>query len=692
MSETGRPLLIAIDGRSGAGKTALATELTALLREHHRVSLFHLEDIYPGWNGLQAGIERYLSTVLTPLRNGQDAQWTTWDWAAHDDGDIRTTPAADIVILEGVGAAQPPTRDLLDAVIWVDAPDEVRKSRALERDGEVYAPYWDLWAKQESLLLTEHHPREFADIVLQTTSTSADVSFAASAVETRREQPTHVLQAYDVLQALSSLPALAPVLTAERQRWLNQPVQAEVLDFHGDPEALFHALFGNSEHAVWLDSSTADKRGRRSIMADAGGPAGRVASYQDGVTTQSFRGLTVHSLGPFFAWLEAHWACTQPSTEAGFALGWLGYLGYELDATNGRQSDSAAAPDAALIFAGRGVVLDHDTGVLWALSLEEPATGQGESLWTHTVRQAMNGLRTLPEPDTQRLPVRGELRLRDSAAAYKAKIAQAQAEIVKGNSYEVCLTTQLRFDTTADVDPWLLYRRLRRASPAPFAAYLRFGDLSVLSTSPERLLRISTEGRLLAEPIKGTRRRDPDPHRDAGLREELRNSAKDRAENIMIVDLMRNDLSRFAQPQTLWVSRLCDIESYATVHQMVSSIEAVLSPEASRAEAIAAAFPAGSMTGAPKISTMRILKDLEGEARGVYSGAIGYFSRDGAADLSVVIRTLVLHEGRASLGLGGAITADSSPDEEWREVQVKATGVLGALGLVFPEDQKTSGP
>ncbi|MDQ0689168.1 anthranilate/para-aminobenzoate synthase component I [Arthrobacter sp. W4I7] len=194
-----------------------------------------------------------------------------------------------------------------------------------------------------------------------------------------------------------------------------------------------------------------------------------------------------------------------------------------------------------------------------------------------------------------------------------------------------------------------------------------------------------------AEPIKGTRRRASDPAEDAALRSELETSLKDRAENIMIVDLLRNDLSHFSVPGSVTVSRLCAIESYATVHQMVSTIDAQLQRGSSRAEAVAACFPAGSMTGAPKISTMAILDRLEGEARGLYSGAIGYFSLNGATDLAVAIRTLVINAAgdgtsELALGVGGAITADSVPDEEYDEIRTKAFGVLSTLGTQFPEN------
>ncbi|MFP5310997.1 MAG: aminodeoxychorismate synthase component I, partial [Actinomycetes bacterium] len=141
-------VIIAVDGRSGAGKTTLAIELAARLRAHHKVSLFHLEDIYPGWDGLMAGVDRYVSTVLTPLRRGDAATWTSWDWENHDDGDTRVTLPAEIIIVEGVGAAAAAARPLLDAVIWAESPDDIRRARALDRDGSAYEPHWDRWAAQ----------------------------------------------------------------------------------------------------------------------------------------------------------------------------------------------------------------------------------------------------------------------------------------------------------------------------------------------------------------------------------------------------------------------------------------------------------------------------------------------------------------------------------------------------------------
>jgi para-aminobenzoate synthetase len=234
------------------------------------------------------------------------------------------------------------------------------------------------------------------------------------------------------------------------------------------------------------------------------------------------------------------------------------------------------------------------------------------------------------------------------------------------------------------IDSWAAYRFLRRRNPTPFGALLRLGELSVLSTSPERFLSISATGEVESRPIKGTRPRGATPEEDARLRRELATSEKDRAENLMIVDLVRNDLSVHAEVGSVRVPRLFEVESYATVHQLVSTIQARLAPGAAPLDCVRAAFPGGSMTGAPKIRTMELIDELEAGPRGVYSGALGYFSLSGAVDLSIVIRTLVLRPGGASYGVGGAVVADSDPAAEFEETAVKATALLALLGAEFP--------
>jgi len=690
------PVIIAIDGRSGAGKTTLAVELAALLRAHHKVSLFHLEDIYPGWDGLAAGVERYVSTVLTPLSRGEAATWTSWDWANHYDGDARVTLPAEIVIVEGVGAASEPARPFLGAVIWAESPDDVRRTRALDRDGDTYTPFWDQWAAQEEEWLAGDDVPGHADLRV---NNLADGSAPI-----------------DLLRLLPYLPALAPVLAPELSARRGLRLHAERLDLAPDAPALFESLYGRSANAVWLDSSnhrdapagsgqqvtgqdtTAAERSRFSIMADDAGTFGQFVTHRAGVSLVKAGSSVAKVPGPFFRWLNTVWGRravrTPEGYPGGFTLGWLGCLGYELKRETGGSDLSAPTPDAALIFAGRAVVLDHNEGVAWLLALDAPDADDWLAEARAAVEAAADRAPDAPQPGGSTGVVRPAppvFRSRDTGAEYREKIAAAQHEIAQGNTYEVCLTTTLEARIPADtLDPWATYLALRRRNPAPFASYLRLGGLAVASTSPERFLKIAADGGMRAEPIKGTRRRAADPQEDAQLREDLATSLKDRAENIMIVDLLRNDLSHFAVPGSVTVSRLCAIESYATVHQMVSTIDAMLLPGAARAQAVAACFPAGSMTGAPKISTMAILDRLEAGPRGLYSGAIGYFSLNSATDLAVAIRTLVIDssgDGTAdlTLGVGGAITSDSVAEDEYDEIRTKAFGVLSTLGAEFPD-------
>ncbi len=281
------------------------------------------------------------------------------------------------------------------------------------------------------------------------------------------------------------------------------------------------------------------------------------------------------------------------------------------------------------------------------------------------------------------------MELRHDRDAYLKMIDVCQQEIAAGETYEVCLTNMAEVDT--DLDPWQAYRALRRLSAAPFAAYLHFGPLAVLSSSPERFLRIDRHGTMESKPIKGTRPRGATPEEDARLVEDLASSEKDRAENLMIVDLVRHDLGRCAEVGSVVADPVFQVESYATVHQLVSTVRARLRPGTSPVAAVRAAFPGGSMTGAPKIRTMQVIDRLEGGPRGVYSGAIGYFSLTGAVDLSIVIRTLVLSGNRLRYGVGGAVIALSDPAAEFEETAVKAAPMLRLLGARFPGREEPGG-
>src|SRR6185437_11440849 len=260
---------------------------------------------------------------------------------------------------------------------------------------------------------------------------------------------------------------------------------------------------------------------------------------------------------------------------------------------------------------------------------------------------------------------------------YLADIHRCQAALAAGESYEVCLTDQI--STSASPEPFELYRVLRRTNPAPFAAYLKLGELAVLSSSPERFLSVDRDGQVQARPIKGTTPRAQDPVVDAEHRYELTRDEKTYAEHLMIVDLLRNDLGRVCEVDSVRVPELMIVEDYTTVHQLISTVTGVLDCDRTPVQCVRACFPGGSMTGAPKLRTMSIIDETEREARGVYSGAIGYFGLDQTVDLSIVIRTIVMRPGATTIGAGGAIVMQSDPEDEFEEILLKARAPMAAV-------------
>src|SRR4029077_5131697 len=264
-----------------------------------------------------------------------------------------------------------------------------------------------------------------------------------------------------------------------------------------------------------------------------------------------------------------------------------------------------------------------------------------------------------------------------SREQYLADIARCQAALAAAESYEVCLTDQI--STAASPDPFELYRVLRQINPAPFAAYLKLGDLAVFSSSPERFLSVDRDRRVQARPIKGTTPRSPYPVMDAALRSGLVQDEKTYAEHLMIVDLLRNDLGRVCEIDSVRVPELMVVEPYTTVHQLISTVTGVLEHGRTPVECVRAWFPGGSMTGAPTPPTMEIIDDIERTARGVYSGALGYFGLDGSVDLSIVIRTIVMRPGATTIGAGGAIVMQSDPQEEFEEILLKARAPMAAI-------------
>jgi para-aminobenzoate synthetase len=451
-----------------------------------------------------------------------------------------------------------------------------------------------------------------------------------------------------------------------------------------DPEAVFVALYGDRERAVWLDSARAEPGlARFSFMGAPDGPLGQVVRYDvaTGVLTVDRAGEREELRESVLGYCERELIrlrADAPELPFDFTCGFAGYLGYELKAEcGGTLVHRSPLPDAALVFCDRLIAFDHDERRVHLLALAAATGADAAEDWLATTERRLEGL-AQPPPPAPAMAGALTFAAREGRDAYLANIGACLHEIVEGESYEVCLTTELHSDGA--IDPVAAYRALRARNPAPYAALLRLGDVSVLSSSPERFLRVDRERVVESKPIKGTAARAAHPVEDAYRAAALRADDKSRAENLMIVDLVRNDLGRVCALGSVEVPTLMAVESYATVHQLVTTVRGRLRDDASAIECIRAAFPGGSMTGAPKLRTMEIIDRLEGGPRGAYSGALGFLSVNGTADLSIVIRTLVASRDGLRIGSGGAIVAASDPDAEHDEMLLKARAVLEAVG------------
>ncbi|GAA4666455.1 anthranilate synthase component I family protein [Frondihabitans cladoniiphilus] len=445
------------------------------------------------------------------------------------------------------------------------------------------------------------------------------------------------------------------------------------LDGWVDPERVVHAL-GATGDVVWFD-----RPGGRSLVG-WGSEVLRASARQAGSLAAAWervRGTT----GP----REAGAPLDEP-------LGWWGLVGYGAGADLLEPGDATWAgllgdpvhPDLALLDVDRALVFDETLGTV------EAVVRSSAHAWLDDLRETWDALRhsiassppSVPEPVPAAAP-RLRAEWADTREAYLDAIRRCQETIARGDAWVMCLTTSVRVRGVAEPD-LEVYGRLRRATGAPRASFARLGSISYLGASPETLLTVDADGLLESEPIKGTRPRSVDAALDARIAAELAADEKERAENLMIVDLLRNDLSRVAVPGSIEVAELFAVRSYTQVHQLVSRVRARLRAGLTGVDAVQAVFPPGSMTGAPKEGVVRMLGLLESEPRGFYAGAVGRFGSDGTVDLGVVIRSIVLDRttGVARVGVGGGITQGSIPSAEWDEVRLKAEVLLTVLGAV----------
>jgi len=424
-----------------------------------------------------------------------------------------------------------------------------------------------------------------------------------------------------------------------------------------DPIDSFHSI-KTRPYVFFLDSSNGDRKlGRYSIMGSD--PFLVFKSKGSCITLEWADGKKeAFSGNPF---LELKKLLERYRTEGDGALpftsGAVGYFGYDMKDLVEKLPDEArddmGLPDCIMGFYDKVTVFDH----------AERCRGHLNVLYSKAELPPAN------------------LKSNFTFDEYVAAVCKAKEYIKRGDIYQVNISQ--RFEADFSGDPFALYCRLRDTNPAPFSAYLDFGDVKVLSSSPERFL-LKRGDHIETRPIKGTRPRDEDAFRDSMLEKELIGSAKDRAEHIMIVDLERNDLGRVCEYGSVGPTELFSLEKYSTVFHLVSTVSGKLKAGVDAVDCLMAAFPGGSITGAPKIRSMEIIEELEPVKRSIYTGAIGYISFDGNMDTSIAIRTFILKGGKAYFQVGGGIVADSDPAAEYQETLDKARGMFAALGATNP--------
>ncbi len=357
--------------------------------------------------------------------------------------------------------------------------------------------------------------------------------------------------------------------------------------------------------------------------------------------------------------------------ELPFTGGAMGYFAYDLarciETLPARAEDAEHLPQMAVGLYDWAVVIDHQARKAWLVGQgHDPATAQQ---WESLIA-AFSRPGTEVDADFR---VTSTVRSNLDFPAYAVAFKQVQAYIQAGDCYQVNLAQ--RFSAEASGDGWTAYTALRKISPAPFGAYLHLPQADILSASPERFLRVQN-GTVETKPIKGTRPRAVDPVEDKAHAEDLLRSPKDRAENLMIVDLLRNDIGKNCAVGSVKVDRLFDLESFANVHHMVSTVSGRLAPGHDAIDLLRGCFPGGSITGAPKLRAMEIIEELEPHRRGIYCGAIGYLGFNGNMDTNIAIRTAVFANGQIRFWAGGGLVADSEVDKEYRETLDKASSMM----------------
>jgi len=468
------------------------------------------------------------------------------------------------------------------------------------------------------------------------------------------------------------------------------PLVVEIPNPPSPPQA-FEA-FKDKPFSFFLDSGMNPQRlGRYSLMGSD--PFLIMRSRGRNITLISSEGEKAISNNPFDLLGELLQEYKLNGSNAGlpFVGGAVGYLSYDLghfiEKLPSKAVDDLQLPECYLAFYDAAAIFDHLEGRAYVIStgftekdghLQKRAEARLKEL-RQTIAGALRSEKDEDESFDQAASKPVNLRSNFTHERYLEAVQKARDYIIAGDIFQVNISQ--RFEADMPLPPYELYRRLRKINPAPFASYLNFDGVTVVSASPERFPRLNGD-RVEPRPIKGTRPRGKDPARDEALAQELVDSFKDKAEHVMIVDLERNDIGRVCRFGTVRVSELMALEKYATVFHLTSTVEGRLRPGKNAVDLLKATFPGGSISGAPKVRSIEIIDELEPTRRSVYTGSIGYLSFDGGLDLNIVIRTILVKDGKAYFQVGGAVVYDSDPEAEYVETLDKARALIQALSMV----------
>ncbi|MET3617907.1 para-aminobenzoate synthetase [Peptoniphilus olsenii] len=459
----------------------------------------------------------------------------------------------------------------------------------------------------------------------------------------------------------------------------NSSLYYEIIAMNIDTKDLYEKLYLYDENTIWLDSSKVeDGLSRFSICGLIGPKRGHVLKYNVDVKTVEKYNPFTNEVDKYnnniFNYLKNNRPKWQYVEELpfDFQLGYIGYLGYELknDTENISNKHSYSYPDAYFKFCDRALVYDHKEKNLYILSYKD------DKNWISEIKEIIKK-DFEPKTDDESQREFPKLKFIKDKNTYLSDIKKIKDLICEGETYEVCLTNRL--DIYDNIDAKEYYMHLREKSPGQYSAFLPLDEIKIACSSMERFIKVDKNKIVTTKPIKGTIRRGTDAKEDKKLIEALRSEEKTKSENLMIVDLLRNDLGKFCEIGSVNVPKLMDVETYKTLHQLVTTVSGKIKEDVDIIEVLEKTFPGGSMTGAPKKRTLEIIDELENIPRGVYSGTIGYISNNSTMDFNIVIRTAIIEKDLATIGVGGAIILLSDAYEEFDEIVLKAKGALLAL-------------